>query len=486
MGKPVAEAYASADVGDWKAFSQKVYVAASHRWASAELDDDVRLALTKLQFTEETFGRQWALLERIFHTNTGLLTWDELSPPELDALQALGWSASGMAMQNGTHRVRESSAAVDWDNADSPLPECLVDTKTKMIKSSGAVKACTAGQDTNAAMWSKLFGARITQAHWDRLQDARVRTPGCFWHAGLRAATDHTYTSGFGSSAATASRRRREDSAARSRRAAQHTPPTRAVMCGEGLYSKPFANYTCAPCPSGTYKTAGMQTRSRCADKPTSCASNSKHRLFTAEQRFVAESTTKDDTICIEDGLCPAGTQKTGLAESYTCAACPGGKFNKGPSHSIAACMPKTLIGCAAGQYWRQGPSLSHDDNTCLNCPEGSFQNATVDCADPTKCTTSAETRGGTICLPKSRPAACDKGTFLALGQNTAEDDNACSTCPAGQYSPKPHLGTACLAKQITKCPAGQFLLTRRVHPCFGNATAQWCACACALCALTT
>lgn len=234
VGADVAHNYSLAATGDWNTFSKAVYVAASQPWSCptdpavddcTALGDDAKNALTKLQFTEETWGRQWALLERIFFKSTGWvgMSWDELMPTERQAMQALGWSDTGMA----DNRTWDGTGSqVDWDDADAPLPSCLETTDaTVRIKASGDLSGC-ANASSNAATWAKLQSVRITKTHWDRLQQkSTVHTPGCFWHTGKREPTHHTHATPAGRIAEVSRRERRSDTAARSRR---------SVVCGAG------------------------------------------------------------------------------------------------------------------------------------------------------------------------------------------------------------------------------------------------------------
>ena len=85
VGLKVAEAYQNAEArslqgpDSWRDFSRLVYVQASPPWE--DLPAAAREALAALEFTSETWGRQWALLERIFYNKVGVLTWDEVCNP---------------------------------------------------------------------------------------------------------------------------------------------------------------------------------------------------------------------------------------------------------------------------------------------------------------------------------------------------------------------------------------------------------------------
>ena len=126
------------------------------------------------------------------------------------------------------------------------------------------------------------------------------------------------------------------------------------------------------------------------------------------------------------------------------------------------------MLGCPAGHYWIRGSSHSHDDDMCVICPSGTYQDAATNCSaaalsqDPGSCSTSTLSHSGTVCLPKPKPKPCPAGSFLTGGQSTtAPNDSACTPCPAGQYASETHGGRSCQAKEINQCAAGQYFHTQ-------------------------
>ena len=184
VGGAAARAYAACDdeCGSWQEFSQRVHVDASQDWAS--LSTTQQEALHLLEFTELTWGRQWALLERIFHGNTQLLTWDELSAREIDAMMAIGYNASGMV--NGAPDALPGQS-VDWDNGDSDLPACLrmpgQPGSIHMYSWAAMARQCSsAGATTVAAVVSKLNAVRLVPSMWNPAVQQTQKVEGCFWH----------------------------------------------------------------------------------------------------------------------------------------------------------------------------------------------------------------------------------------------------------------------------------------------------------------
>ena len=244
------------------------------------------------------------------------------------------------------------------------------------------------------------------------------------------------------------------------------TMPVRGFLCPPGLIASTLDYLTCAGCASGLFKNPGMATSRICAAKRTTCAQPGQ-RLFTPQGLFGAgaESTTRDDTLCIPSSpvpMCPAGTFRTDrhgnvstgstastpapatTPYSYTCAACPNNTFS-GSTSSVSACTPKSLNSCPPGFYFISGRSPIHDDNMCVPCPAGAYF--------PNVSATAA-------CLPKTRPGICPAGTHLEEGTSTVADDNSCTPCPVGTYAPIETLSTQCTAKTITKCVAGAYFYT--------------------------
>jgi len=68
------------------------------------MSHDQKKAAADLHFTSETWGLQWAFLDRIFRKDTSLIKWDvkEMTSSEKKHLASLGWNAS------------------NWDDAAAP------------------------------------------------------------------------------------------------------------------------------------------------------------------------------------------------------------------------------------------------------------------------------------------------------------------------------------------------------------------------------
>ena len=118
----VADAYRNAQgqsIDSWSKFSEMVYMA-GEPWD--KLSAAAKEALDKLEFGPETWGRQWALLERVFHKKV-TLTWGELTANEKTAMMALGWDVDGMALRE---IVQESfGPGINATLGDSCQGQCL-------------------------------------------------------------------------------------------------------------------------------------------------------------------------------------------------------------------------------------------------------------------------------------------------------------------------------------------------------------------------
>jgi len=70
----------------------------------SDMSHDQKKAAADLHFTSETWGLQWAFLDRIFRKDTSLIKWDvkEMTSSEKKHLASLGWNAS------------------NWDDAAAP------------------------------------------------------------------------------------------------------------------------------------------------------------------------------------------------------------------------------------------------------------------------------------------------------------------------------------------------------------------------------
>lgn len=418
LGQDVVEAYQkyqgqpNSPVG-WETFSLHVYVEASQPWF--RLGVDQKDAAAKLGFTAETWGRQWALLERIFHSTANLLTWDELSGAEKDAVVSLGWAENGSA----------------WDDvyASQTAPDPIAGANGT-IKSWGSL--CWEQQ--------RLLSSpevRITQAHWDSTRQLTRVEHGCFWHHGLKAARQYLHVAGddvaptvdnfhdsqtpgppresrigcrgtaapavsssvpttalLPTTPSTSSSSSEPATPYRLPSPRQTAPPmststvssttsstyhenlTASVVCPPGLFSNTNRQYRCTPCRPGYFKPSSMPLARVCAKKrsQTTSGCGADHNLVRRSELHGAESTTTDDSICTAKGFCPAGMEHhtctsvtnncyPGNADvgDHECHHCTNGKFSAGVSST--PCMGKTTTTCGGGYYWVPGLSAMHDDS---------------------------------------------------------------------------------------------------------------------------
>ena len=409
----LADAYRAAAVSasaDWAGFSESVLVKSAPAWD--KLTDDQREAAALLQYTRETWGRQWAFVERMVHGTTGLLDWEDIAnvPHEQKALEELGWDAAGAA----------------WDTLQKGVGPNLDKWFAGLTK---------AHKDAFAAL-------RITEQQWDNARQATDVVSGCFWHTGMLGIATMKHVVGDTATGKSQRRRRRSTAAAsatphhtgRSRRAAKR------IVCPAGQQNHPTVDAACSPCPKGTYKDASMWSSSICVSKRTSCAEKG-HKLYAYTSLFSnsTESRVTDDTMCAQETPslhCPPGAFKTKAGE---CSACRKGTFAAETS-AASACAKKTLTGCPAGHYFIKGKAFAHDDNMCVLCPGGTF---------------AVNASANTACTPKTTPKACGAGSFLSMGSSTTADDNTCAACPSGKYTAAASLPRECATKAISTCPAG-------------------------------
>ena len=404
----LADAYraaATATSADWQGFSESVLVKSAPAWAN--LTDDERAAAALLQYTGETWGRQWAFVERMAHGTVGLLDWEDVAnvPHEQKALEELGWDTAGTA----------------WDT----------------LQVGGGPKPDVWYADLTTAQKEAFAVLRITEQQWDNALQEKDVVKGCFWHTGMLGVTTTKHV--VGAAATSTSRRRRRSRSTivgRSRRSAKN------IVCPAGQQSGKEEG-ACTPCPSGTYKGAAMWSSPVCVSKRTSCTDKT-HKLHTHTSLFVhstdpTESRVVDDTMCAQNTpslYCPPGTFKNTAAK---CTACGKGTFSAETS-AASACVNKTLAACPAGYYFIEGNAFAHDDNMCVACPGGSF---------------AVNASANTACAPKTTPRSCDAGSFLAMGTSTTDDDNACAACPSGKYTAVASLQRECVAKSTSRCAAG-------------------------------
>jgi len=143
---------------DWLSFTTHVLVKSAPAWADLPGPDE-RAAAVLLGFTPELWGRQWALLERIFHGNVGIMSWEDVADvaSERAALEVFGWNQSYWNGEGGL--VAPANAAMHY---------------TKLLPQQKAA----------------LVDLRITEQQWNDAWGATVEIKGCFWHKGTFSVTD--------------------------------------------------------------------------------------------------------------------------------------------------------------------------------------------------------------------------------------------------------------------------------------------------------
>ena len=116
-------------------------------------------------------------------------------------------------------------------------------------------------------------------------------------------------------------------------------------VCPAGTHNERIRNSTtceCNQCPPGTHKSTDMRSLAECVQKSQSCPGSKV--LHTVAALFGRESTTSDDTVCLPQGHCPAGSRPN---RQSACTACPPGKFGKGTG--VDMCVEKSARDCPAG-----------------------------------------------------------------------------------------------------------------------------------------
>ena len=452
-----AAAYQRADnnpnINSWNAFSQAVYVDASPAWKDLSLVE--KTALARLHFTSETWGRHWALLERIFQGEVGTLLWEDQTAAEQSAMSTLGWTAT------------------TWDDSSAQLPAQLL--------SAGTPVSVKLWSRLTAVQQARLEAVRVTGSHWNNQRQLTVPVTGCFWHQAHGSVKHVMHTKGPfvpGSVATTAAPSsppttppQRQRRAATTGGGTARPPMDGPIPCPPGLFSDAQNGYYCAPCGPDRFKSAGMNTSDTCVGKRVVCR-NPTHVLHKRFQLFGSESAIEDDTRCTPPGYCPPGTERRAVgAQQPTCVACPAGTYSAGDTQGL--CRPKTVVACPKGYFWVQGTSWTHDDNMCVVCPAGAFAAAPSHCSRllspgaaggsslPPSCNAST-TYTGSVCVAKAYPTpACAAGQFVALGHSTTSNDHACATCAAGQFTSTNNTAVQCQQKAIGSCLQGEYFHTQ-------------------------
>jgi hypothetical protein len=386
--------------GTWQGFSKTVLLAAP-AWNDLPNPDDVA---SVLHFTQDTWGRAWAFVARIFHDDITLLpSWDEdLTGAEQAALETLKYTAG-----NWAGAPPEKSTMSSWETL-------------------------AAHAQSNA---SKVL--RITEWHWTRgfasVQDS-ISIEGCFWDHARGEAVEIMRASKSAMMRNPAVSPPSGNGDRRRRAASRREAGDRACPAGQ----QPTKDGTdCVECPTNTYRPTHLLSNSQCEQKKGSC-SNFEDTVYKGTSAFI------DDNVCVPKGHCPPGTEIQPEA-IQPCSKCKKGTFKL--DTSAEPCGDKRTVECKPGQYLHLGSSSETDDNLCIACPTGTFWTT------PQNLTTASE------CTPKTIAAECPAGQFFTLGTSTSENDSGCADCPVGAWKVGTAPAAACLAKTVTECAAGNYLV---------------------------
>ena len=261
--------------------------------------------------------------------------------------------------------------------------------------------------------------------------------------------------------------------------------------------------HVCIDCPTGQFKPAGETAVKSClpkrcppvdADAVVPCPSDAcpsdtdaaAVRGFRVAELFgrMHESTVRDDTMCVRDGMCPAGTRRIRHSDGdgYDCKKCEAGTYARHAGR-LEFCHVKNLhTTCKPGHYWARGDSFIHDDTMCKS--RRLMQRRARCCrALPRQCRGASAACGPTVWgwFLAERSLDC---LFVWLRY---PDTRVCTVlfwsfwwgfagvaCPAGTYQPNEsgvdqaaapsatqgHHGTKCLAKPwpAADCSAGEYV----------------------------
>lgn len=404
------EKFTNTQWSGWQDFTLDVLMHAKP-WRS--LSKAEKEAAAKLYFTEFTWGRSWAFLERIFHKDTSLLDWNtQLTDNERLALEALGFNQAS------------------WDSIEEPQPAAA-----------GAWTEMNISQRTQVSEH-----LRISQHQWEVVEKAITKVLGCFWHRGFGHPVLSAYIGDIPS---------RENEKERQRRMAE------GLVVGPGRYrrqstipvcppgSMGYSDGTCKACLHGTFKPEGER---ECLPKMIKCTEG--------ETVYHGSSATENDAICVKNNECAPGMFKNG----ETCETCPDGSYSQFANAASSCTLKTTPAPCPEGTYLSQGTSKVVNDFSCVRCPEGSYSSSenAPSCTQktiPESCTAGSFLQlglSGTLddnaCLPcpedtyksddtaattctSKKYTACGPGHFFVQGSSKTKDDNVCAPCPRGTYS---------------------------------------------------
>ena len=149
--------YAAFSGTTWLAFAKDVL---AHAPAWLLLSDQHKVAAAGLGFSAESWGLQWAIIERIFHNDNTLLAWGDFAGADLAAIESLGWDA-----RNWSTAEPSNDADFLWGGLPKQKQEAL------------AV-------------------LRVDEQLWNSAHESNRQVAGCFWHNGKFAAVGSKWVVG--------------------------------------------------------------------------------------------------------------------------------------------------------------------------------------------------------------------------------------------------------------------------------------------------
>jgi Leucine-rich repeat (LRR) protein len=220
--------------------------------------------------------------------------------------------------------------------------------------------------------------------------------------------------------------------------------------CNAGNY---YSSGTCTPCPAGTFSNSSTRFVTQC----TLCTGQTYSKTAGA----TSCTPCSDDKVSSSDGTscvyCDPGKGVKGgdLPFNGTCQTCPDGykPVNDVCTMCIAGTYCKNGIenNCPSG---KSSVSFSSTISQCLNCPSGSYSDATT----------------------SYRCEYCPAGQYSIQG-------GSCTNCPAGQYSISGGSCTLCPFRMVSAagsascgyCPVGYGLPDKYLVTGFQGAQASDC-----------
>lgn len=217
---------------------------------------------------------------------------------------------------------------------------------------------------------------------------------------------------------------------------------SRAMRCEPGTILSEKTNM-CEPCPPGTYRSSGDQTK------------------------------------CLS---CPPGTFQpySAAAHPSLCRRCPRNYFSSKPSSaSCQACPSGQASGYGATRCVRcaKGQVASFFGNTCRTCPQDTYVDSVettigggriFDCID---CPVGFHSPSGSTSIKACKPCKPGQNCYLCPQNTYFVKTGDCHPCPVGTQSKK---GSTSIS-QCTPCPPGSarlFRAPRSCTPCSASSTA--------------